>query len=66
MRFARLLLFAAPFAFAACASSVGPATDCVYDKTASAAPGNQLCTASSTIASDYTAGPSITITNMPQ
>jgi hypothetical protein len=55
MSMTRLLLLAVPLTIlAACSSPVSPATDCVYDKTAAAAPGNQLCTPSPTIQSDVT------------
>jgi len=43
MTIARLLLATAVLAIAACNQPAGPATDCYYDKTASAAPGNQIC-----------------------
>ena len=43
MSIARMLLVTAVLGIAACNQPVGPATDCVYDKTASAAPGNQIC-----------------------
>lgn len=42
----RLLLAAAVVAIAACHSPVSAATDCYYDKTASAAPGNLVCSPS--------------------
>jgi len=44
-----LLLLSGLLALGACSSWLAPATDCVYDKTASAAPGNQICTPSSTV-----------------
>jgi hypothetical protein len=51
MSFTRMLLAAAVLAIAACNNPTA-ATDCVYDKTAAAAPGNQLCSPSSTIGSE--------------
>jgi len=43
MTIVRLLLATAVLGIAACNQPVGPATDCVYDKTAAAAPGYQIC-----------------------
>ncbi|HUK22276.1 MAG TPA: hypothetical protein VLV45_12075 [Gemmatimonadales bacterium] len=54
MRLALLLIGLAPFAIGACSNPTA-ATDCVYDKTAAAAPGNQLCTTSPVIHSEQTA-----------
>jgi len=46
-----LLILGGLLAIGACHSATGPATDCVYDKTASAAPGNEICTPSPVITS---------------
>jgi len=46
-----LLLLSGLLALGACSSWLAPATDCVYDKTASAAAGNQICSPSPTISS---------------
>lgn len=42
----RLLLAATVLSIAACTNTLGPATDCYYDKAAAAAPGNQICSES--------------------
>jgi hypothetical protein len=68
MRLTRLLFVAAPFFAAACSNPVAPATDCVYDKTASSAPGNQVCTPTSVVTSVTTGsmvGPGITVVSTP-
>jgi hypothetical protein len=67
MRLIRLFLVATPFFVAACSNPVAPATDCVYDKTASGAPGNQVCTPSAvtSVSTGSAIGPGITIVSTP-
>jgi hypothetical protein len=52
MRFVLAVLFASMLAIAACNDPTSPSKDCYYDKTASSAPGNLVCTPSPVIASE--------------